>query len=296
MTLFDTNGRTPLPLEHVDYSDLRALEADMLDAVGGQALFEEKLRGFFRSAIDEVIDTARSGRCFFHQLEKTEKTYLGTKFEILLRDWLQVPKGVVLDLRIGDREVDVKSTTKSFGWMVPPEAIDQFCVLLAVNEVSARCHVGLVRCRREYLNLGSNRDAKTTISAAGRANIWWMVSDFSYTPNFWTLVREDDRLAIMAISGGSRRVAALFERYQNIAISRIQIIALAAQDDPMRRIRRGGGARDFLAPIGIAILYSENDRELMLALGLKFGFREFMSHSPTSDAQAALLRTAGHID
>ena len=86
-----TVGATRLPLapEHPDYADLSALEQDLLAAVGGQALLEEKLRGFFRAAIDEVIDTARSGRFYFTELEKTEKTYLGTKFEILLRDWLK---------------------------------------------------------------------------------------------------------------------------------------------------------------------------------------------------------------
>ncbi|NJS14859.1 MAG: hypothetical protein HC788_09895 [Sphingopyxis sp.] len=96
---------------------MAALERNLLSAVKGKELFEEKLRSFFRSAIDEVIDTAHPSRYFLSDLEKTEKTYLGTKFEILLRDWLQVPKGVVLDLLIGGREVDVKSTTggKS-GW------------------------------------------------------------------------------------------------------------------------------------------------------------------------------------
>lgn len=124
-------SRQPLPRSHQDYLDLEALEIELLAAVGGRELFEEKLRGFFRSSIDEVIDTARTRRFFLHELEKTEKTYLGTKFEILLRDWLQVPHGVILDLQIGGREVDVKSTTGGgSGWMIPPEALGQLCILL----------------------------------------------------------------------------------------------------------------------------------------------------------------------
>ena len=78
------NGRFPLATSHQDFAEVSALEADILGAVGGQDLLEEKLRSFFRSAIDEVIDTSRSGRFYFTELEKTEKTYLGTKFEILL--------------------------------------------------------------------------------------------------------------------------------------------------------------------------------------------------------------------
>lgn len=74
------------------------------------------------------------------------------------------------------------------------------------------------------------------------------------------------------------------------------IASIAAQDDFMKRIRRNGGARDILAPRGIAILYSETDRALMKRLGLTYGYREFLSHRPRDAEEAALLRAAGHID
>lgn len=296
MTASLFSSRQPLPASHPDYEDLASLEADLLSAVGGLELFEEKLRGFFRASIDEVIDTARTGRFFFEELEKTEKTYLGTKFEIILRDWLQVPKGVHLDLLIGGRDVDVKSTTTRYGWMIPPEAFSQLCILLAADEGASKCAVGLVRAHQDYLRLGANRDAKTSFSAAGRNHIWWIARDFDYTPNFWQIVGASDRLEIMGSGGGTQRVAQLFERHQEVAVSRVQIIAVAAQDDPMRRVRRNGGARDLLAPKGIAILYSENDRELMRRLGLTFGYREFMSYTPKNQIEADLLREAGHID
>lgn len=297
MSLFDSNGYRPLAEDHEDYAELSALEFDLLTAVGGQDRFEEKLRSFFRSAIDEVIDTARTGRHFFNQLEKTEKTYLGTKFEILLRDWLQVPRGVRLDLLIGEREVDVKSTTGGgSGWMIPPEAIDQFCILLRVNEASAKCAVGIVRARQDYLRGGLNRDAKTSFSARGTANIWWLVSDFDYSPNFWTRIDAPLRQQIMSAGKASRRLATLFEECLGMPVSRVQVAAIAAQDDYMKRIRRNGGARDILAPKGIAILYSETDRDLMVSLGLKFGFREFVSCKAASPEQEKWLREAGHID
>ena len=297
MSLFAGSGYQSLPAQHPDFVDLTELERNLLAAVGGQDLFEEKLRSFFRSAIDEVIDTARTGRFFLGDLEKTEKTYLGTKFEILLRDWLQVPRGVVLDLEIGGREVDVKSTTGGgSGWMIPPEAISQLCILLRVNEDLSTCAVGLVRARQEYLRPGANRDAKTSFSAAGTRNIWWLVLDFPYTPNFWTLISGDLRTQIMAPRGGTERLAILFENCLEIPVSRVLISSIAAQDDFMKRIRRNGGARDLLAPKGIAILYSENDRALMHNLGLSFGTREFMSYRPKNDLEAETLRQAGHID
>ncbi len=297
MKFFDLIGYRPLPEVHQDHAELASLEADLMKAVGGPERFEEKLRSFFRSAIDEVIDTARTGRHFFKQLEKTEKTYLGTKFEILLRDWLQVPRGVRLDLLIGEREVDVKSTTGGgSGWMIPPEAIDQFCILLRVNEASAKCAFGLVRARQGYLRDSKNRDAKTSFSAAGTANIWWLVSDFEYTPNFWALIDEPLQRQIMSAGKGTKRLATLFENCLGVPVSRVQVAAIAAQDDYMKRIRRNGGARDLLAPKGIAILYSESDRNLMVRLGLKFGFREFVSCSPENAEQESWLREAGHID
>lgn len=297
LKLFEHNGYRPLDQGHTDHADLVQLEADLLNAVGGRDRFVEKLRSFFRSAIDEVIDTARTGRFFLSDLEKTEKTYLGTKFEILLRDWLGVPKGIVLDLLIGGREVDVKSTTGgASGWMIPPEAIDQLCVLLRVNEDDSTCAVGLVRARPAYLRGGQNRDAKTSFSAAGRNHIWWMVQDFGYTPNFWSMIDQNTRRYIMAPKGGAERLARLFGSCLELPVSRVVIASIASQDDFMKRIRRNGGARDFLAPQGVAILYSETDRELVQQLGLSLGYREFVSFKPRTPAQAKLLRAVGHID
>lgn len=297
MSLFAHIGQRSLPTDHPDYEEIKALQHDLITAVGGDEAFHDRLRSFFRSAIDEVIDTARTGRFFLSDLEKTEKTYLGTKFEILLRDWLQVPHGVILDLQIGGREVDVKSTTGGgWGWMIPPEALNHLCILLRVNEIASTCAFGLVRARPDYLNPGKNRDAKSTFSASGRHNIWWLAQDYSYTPNFWTMISEQVRERIMGHGGGARRIAELFESCLETPVSRTLIASIAAQDDFMKRIRRKGGARDFLAPKGIAILYSETDRDVIKALGIRVGYREFVSYQPQSQFEVGLLRSAGHID
>jgi Restriction endonuclease NaeI len=297
VNLFASDGHQPLLPEHQDFTDLAKLESDLLSAVGGRELFVEKLRSFFRYAIDEVIDTARTGRFFLKQLEKTEKTYLGTKFENLLRDWLDVPRGVILDLVIGGQEVDVKSTTGGKSeWMIPREAIDQLLILLRVNEELSKCAVGLARARPAYLRDGENQDKKTSFSAAGTSNIWWLVSDFDYTPNFWTQIDTTLRDKIMNSGKGKKRLATLFEHCIGMPISRVQVQAVAAQDDYMKRLRANGGARDILKPKGIAILYSETDRDLMRRLGLTFGYREFLSHRARNDGEARLLRDSGKIE
>jgi len=297
MNLFAESGYRRLNTDHADFNDLEQLEADLLAVVGGRERFEEKLRSFFRSAIDEVIDTARTGRFFLSDLEKTEKTYLGTKFEILLRDWLGVPKGVVLDLLVGGREVDVKLTTGgASGWMIPPEAVGQLCILLRVNDQDSTCAVGLVRAQPEYLRSGLNRDGKTSFSSAGRANIWWLAQNFAYTPNFWSQISGETRDHIMEPKGGAARLARMFASCLETPVSRVLIASIAAQDDFMKRIRRNGGARDLLSPLGIAVLYSESDRDLMKELGLTFGTREFLSYKPKDLAQEERLRGLGHID
>lgn len=297
MSLFGGLDRIPLSVDHRDYEDLRRLESDLINAVGGWDRFEERLRGFFRSAIDEVIDTARTGRFFFSDLEKTEKTYLGTKFEILLRDWLGVPKGLKLDLLIGGEEVDVKTSTSAAtgGWMIPPEAFDELCILIKVNEANARCDFGIARARPDYLRSGKNRDAKTGFSAAGRKNIWWMVRAFAYTKNFWAMISDEDREYITSRSSGTKRIVALFERCAGLGISRVQIAAVAREADYMKRVRGNSGARDHLSPQGIAVLYSEVDGLLMKRLGLKFGSQEFVSYKAKNSEEIAILREADRL-
>ena len=180
--------------------------------------------------------------------------------------------------------------------MIPPEAIDRLCILLRVNEVKSTCAIGLVRARSSYLRTGINRDKKTSFSAAGRTNIWWLVQDYPYSPNFWNLIDEDRRKFIMAPKGGTKRLVRLFESCIGQPISRVLISSVAAQDDFMKRLRRNGGARDALAAKGIAILYSENDHALMQSLGIRFGYREFVSFKAKTANEEEILRNAGKID
>jgi hypothetical protein len=90
----------------------------------------------------------------------------------------------------------------------------------------------------------------------------------------------------------------LFELYQSVAVSRVQVQAVAAQADFMKRIRRNGGARDILRPKGIGILNTANPdhRAVLHALQVPFGAREFISFRARSARQKKLLRDADIID
>lgn len=286
----------PLQPNHPDAAALQPLAVALLKRAGGPAAFAADIPVIFRQAVDEVIDAPRTNRFTLVEVEKTEKTYLGTKVEILLRNHLKIPKGKILDLSIDGVEVDIKNTMGR-NWTIPLESHGHAALLTRLNEVTAICDVGLVVVREEYLNPGVNRDAKRTISAAGFSNIWWLLRQHPYPPNFWEVLPLAERNAILDAGGGTARIAALFERIQRRPISRLQVQALAQQHDYMKRIRRNGGARDLLAPKGIALLWGQGDRAAIDALGLgPVSPDEFISITATTADQRELLVRSGHID
>ncbi|NJS14860.1 MAG: hypothetical protein HC788_09900 [Sphingopyxis sp.] len=73
------------------------------------------------------------------------------------------------------------------------------------------------------MRIGENRDKKTSFSASGTRNIWWIVQHFSYTPNFWTSVTKEQRERIMSPRGGTERLTELFERHTETPVSRVLI-------------------------------------------------------------------------
>lgn len=286
----------PLEPSHDDFALLAPIVEAIIEQAGGFPAFARDAPRIIRQAIDEVIDTPRTNRFVLRDTEKTEKTYLGTKIENLLRGWLQFSRGRNLDLSVRGAEVDVKNTM-SGNWAIPIEAVGHPCMLVKENERTALCSIGIIVAHESYLNPGSNRDRKRTISAGGVQNVWWILRDRPYPNNFWETIPLAARQEIMAAPGGARRLAALFRSIQGRPISRSVVQDVAQQRDAMRRIRRNGGARDYLAPEGIAILWAQYDRELIETLGLGPLRRDdFISYRPTDPAEVALLRDAGHID
>jgi len=96
----------PLTPAHRDYAVVKRLESALLKEAGGLEKLKQELPALIRAAIDEVIDAPHTGRVHVSELEKTEKTYIGTKVEILVRDFFRLPKGI-LDLTIDGLDVDV---------------------------------------------------------------------------------------------------------------------------------------------------------------------------------------------
>jgi hypothetical protein len=283
------------PEEHHDYQLMRFLHDAILRHAGGFEKFRRDVPRLLRQAIDEVIDAARSRRYTIGEIEKTEKTYLGTKVEILLRHYLGVERGEILDLSIDGVEVDVKNTVR-IAWTIPNEALGHPCILISANELTSLCSFGIIVIRADILNAGRNRDQKTTITKNGLKNVHWLLKDFPYPANFWQHLPPAHRDAITKPRGGTERTAMLFRLYQRQPVPRGLVEALAQQKDYMKRLRKNGGARDLLCNEGTAILSGKKHRILIAELGLpQCGPSEFISITPTSELERAKLVEAGEI-
>ncbi|MGO9319064.1 MAG: NaeI family type II restriction endonuclease [Terracidiphilus sp.] len=274
---------------------IEQLEKAILRNAGGHEKFKKEIPILLRKAIDEVIDSARTNRFTLDEIEKTEKTYLGTKVEILLRNWLGFPQGEILDLSIDGIETDIKNTMRST-WMIPSEAMGHPCILVKTDEQSARFSIGIIMIRDDVLSTGKNKDGKSSISLAGRDKIHWILQDELYPENFWQNLSQDLRIKITSPNSGTKRLDALFRYVQKRPISRTLLLGLGQQDDAMKRLRKNGGARDSLARDGIALLSGNYDSALIEALKLpRCEKGEFISFTPIIQSDISILRKAGHI-
>lgn len=269
---------------------LWAEEDPALDAVVAWLLAATKHdpAGYFaalvRRAIDEVIDGPRTGRWSMDQLEKTEQTYVGTKIEIVVRAALGVERGQAMDFEIAGHDVDIKWSKKS-DWQIPTEAVGHLCLCVGATRNLTALKVGVVRCRPENLNLGKNKDGKTTLSAAGRADMRMLATDVPLPPNFVAEMDPAVREAVIAHQTIQARVTALAKAMPYVPIPRDAIRTIArTEGDPIRRTRSDAGRPDPLD--GMVLLSARYRKAEIAALGRPpLGPDEFMA-VPRADLQA----------
>ncbi len=246
-------------------ADLLAVQAALLSHANIETLIGEGLRRSF----DEVIDGPRTGRFRIEQLEKTEKTYIGTKVEIVIRNELGLPRGAVLDNLIAGIEVDTKFSL-SGDWMIPREAVNHLCLLISGDDNRGRFNVGLLRMLPLVLTKGSNQDSKKTISAAGKKSINWLVQNKPMPRNFLLDLDDVQRQKIMSQPSGVQRMRQLFLTVTGQLIPRTAIEQVAQQKDPLRRARQ---MKDRLLSQGVQVLCAtyESDRNEFT----RHGFTDF---------------------
>ncbi|MGV0596364.1 NaeI family type II restriction endonuclease [Mycolicibacterium porcinum] len=255
-----------------DDPELDAVEAELyrLDPTG------DRVATVLRDTLDQLYDGQHTGRWNFSQLHKTEKTHMGTLVEINLHREFDFEDGRTTDYRIGGVQVDCKYSMRPFGWMLPPEVIDEIAFLVTANDATSTWQAGLVRVTSEATRGTQNRDSKTSLSIAGREHIRWLWTEHpGLAPNLFYHLDEGSRNAILGAksrrsnSHGQARVNELFRRVQGRVVRRAELATVAQQDDFMKRARGNGGARTALRREGILVLgHQDEDPIIAGALGL----------------------------
>ena len=227
--------------------------------------FEDQAAETLRRALDEVIDGMRTGRWAVDSLEKTEKTYIGTKVEILFKFDFELPDGDTLDTRIEGAEVDIKCTVLK-DWMIPQEAIGKLCLLVRIDDKRSKFWIGVIRADASHLRTGVNRDRKHSLSAEGKKAIQWIVEEGDLPRNLLATVAPNIRGRILQHKSGQARIKELFRLVQGQIIPRVAIETVARQKDPMKRAR---DARKHLRDEGILVLGHQGaDPKTAARLGL----------------------------
>jgi len=256
-------------------AELAAVAAELTGLDSDGARTAEAIRG----ALDMLLDGQHTGRYRWEQLHKTEKTHAGTLVEIGLARALKLADGTALDYTIAGVDVDCKFSHRLGGWMIPPEADGQLMLLVQASDEDGTWSAGLLRTTAENLRPAGNRDLKRSLNDRGRSAVRWLHRRAPLRENALIRMPERDVAAVFAQTSGQQRVNELFRRAQGIRVSRTVVATVAMQDDYMKRVRDGGGARDQLRGEGIVIFGDyAGDQLLAGALGLpRPGPGEFVS-------------------
>lgn len=266
--LFDIETGPPHPAEAGVREDAGLTEVS--DWFRKQKNMEERFGSALRQSIDEVLDGQRTGRFDVDSLEKTEKTYLGTKVEIVIRSEFALEKGGTkeMDYRIAGHPVDCKFSLTG-NWYIPSEAIGHIALLVSANDHMGTFCIGLARISEDILNKGNNKDGKKTISKDGKNRILWICRDAALPQNLLLQLSLEDREkvdAIMSRPSGQQRINELLMRVQGTVIDRNTAITVAQQLDGMKRCR---DARHQVRKSGTVLLGHQKDGPIVAkALGL----------------------------
>jgi len=248
------------------------LPDDGLDrAVGwfrSQPRVHERFAGAIRQSFDEVFDGQRTGRYRLEQLSKVEKTYIGTKIEIVVQDEFGLQRGRRLDYLVDEQELDSKWSMKSGGWMIPTEAVGELCLCLTGDDNKSQFQVGIVRAEDARLKRGENKDKKRSLTKDGLAAMTWLVNPGALAENLLLHLDELTRDAILSDSlSGQGRVTELFRRVQQRVVRREVVLTVARQDDGPKRVR---DARNALRAEGLIVLGHQGSHpRIATGLGLE---------------------------
>jgi hypothetical protein len=205
-----------------------------------------------RQSFDEVFDGQRTGRYSLNQLSKVEKTYIGTKVEIVVQAEFGLQRGNRMDYLVAGEEVDAKWSMKSGGWMIPREAVGELCLCMTADDSRSLFSVGLVRAEEIGLRASRNQDKKRRLNDEGLVAMHWLERDGRLAENLLLHLDHRTRSAILDSElSGQKRIDQLFRHVQGRIVRREVVLTVAQQDDGPKRVR---DARKHLRPEGIIVL------------------------------------------
>ncbi|MGX1807491.1 NaeI family type II restriction endonuclease [Nocardia sp. NPDC055321] len=292
----DEGSLFPIPSKGVQASSADDIGLQIVtDWFHDQKEMQSRMGAALRQSFDEVLDGQRTGRFDIDLLEKTEKTYLGTKVEILIRSEFGLERGgqKEMDYRIEGHQVDSKFSING-SWSIPSEAEGHLCLLTTANDRLGLFSAGIVRIKPSSLNQGRNKDNKTTLNKTGRADIRWLAFNAPLPRNLLLQLDPGTVEEIMRPSSGQQRINELIKRVQGTIIDRTTAITVARQADGMKRCR---DARNQLRAKGIVLVGHQRQGPVVAGqLGLPkiekgtfIAVRLIEVPGPTVERPAALL-------
>ncbi|MFI1656161.1 NaeI family type II restriction endonuclease [Streptomyces sp. NPDC020472] len=230
-----------------------------------------------RNTIDQLLDGENTGRFDWEKLHKTEKTHAGTLVEINLLREFKLTSGDDLDYSIDGIEVDCKFSQREYGWMIPPEALGEICLVVWADDHKGKWSAGLLRADRKKLTTSGNvtkrgnRDGKFRLTKDHYSLVSWLWHREDLRENLLLHLPREVQKTVLAPTSGQKRVNELFRQVIRRRIDRNVVRTLAQQYDYMARVRddkNGTRARPALRNEGIIIPGdSANHRAVAAALG-----------------------------
>jgi len=256
----------------------------------------ERWGKIIRHTFDMIYNGQETGRYRWEDLMKTERTHIGTLFEINAQREFNFPgyDSDKTDYRIAGHPVDAKWSQKDGGWMLPPEVFGELALVGTGSDEQATWSLGLVRVRDEYRRDGSNRDSKSQLNVTGRSAVRWLWLNEALPPNVLLQLAKETVDYIMDSKSGAERTNRLFRAAEGMIVHRNAVATVSRQLDHQKRVRYNGGARSALRNEGILILSGTYYANLARAFGVPVpGRDEYVSVRVRESENTSAVRING---
>lgn len=244
-----TGVRAHIQLPNPVDDQVRLLREAFLDADADG----HRMAHLIRDCMDAVIESAPAGRGDLSDAPPSMLAALGVEVARETRHEFDLDGGNRLTMRMADVEFDVHFSLLGPNWLIPPEAVNEICLVVLADESRSVWSAGLVRVQDKLLEPGlRNQDAPRALRPSAVVGaVEWLHQDAELPENLLVSIPGPDRAAILSRGSGTERLAELFRRVRNRPIPIATVRTVARQPEVARRIR---DARRVLDAEGITVL------------------------------------------